>query len=220
MRGGRDMNMDYSEVLMQAISHYMAKVYTCLPAAVVKYDATKKMATVKPLIKMKFNDGEELTMPEIPSVPVMFAGTKKSVIMFELKEKDTGLVLFSTRALELWLKGNGQEASAGSPRKFALSDGIFLPGLFPFSAPGKVGAGKGLEILHSSGGIVFQDDGTLEINGKGKNFVTHAELNTALQQMLLLLNADIVKANGQGGTATGLTTLDISAAKTEKVVTG
>jgi hypothetical protein len=59
----------------------------------------------------------------------------------------------------------------------------------------------------------------IEINGNTKELVTWTELNTALQTMLTLLNADIVKANGAGGTATGNTTLNITSAKTQKLVT-
>lgn len=69
----------------------------------------------------------------------------------------------------------------------------------------------------------------IELNGNTKQFVTWAELNNALQQLWTAIQAHTHPAQVNTGTGTGtaaasvdLSTvmLDISAAKTEKVVTG
>jgi hypothetical protein len=75
-------------------------------------------------------------------------------------------------------------------------------------------------IVAGNAEIFIDSSGNINLNGNSKSFVTYTELNTALQNMLTLLNADIVKANGQGGTATGTTTLDISSAETITILTG
>ena len=69
----------------------------------------------------------------------------------------------------------------------------------------------------------------IELNGNTKQFVTWAELNNALQQLWTAIQAHTHPAQVNTGTGTGTAaasvdlstvTLDISAAKTEKVVTG
>lgn len=69
----------------------------------------------------------------------------------------------------------------------------------------------------------------IELNGNTKQFVTWAELNNALQQLWTAIKAHTHPAQVNTGTGTGTAaasvdlstvTLDISAAKTEKVVTG
>ena len=63
----------------------------------------------------------------------------------------------------------------------------------------------------------------IELNGSSKQFVTWAELNAALSQFTGLLNAHIHTCAAPGSpTSPALTqmTIDISAAKTETVVTG
>lgn len=234
------MNLEMADIFNQAIAHYLSTFYTSLPAEVVNYTASKKMVTIKPLIKVKFQDGEEMSMPEISSVPVLFPGTKETVIQWNLKKGDTGLALFSTRSLELWLKGDGKEVGAGSPRKFSLTDAFFWPGLYTFSNPGKVGTGSGLEIIHNNSKITFKDNGDIDIsganinidgssnvnidganinlNGSTKYFVTYTELDTALQTFVSALNSTFAsKLNGTG--TSGALVLNIAAAKTNTVKT-
>lgn len=54
--------------------------------------------------------------------------------------------------------------------------------------------------------------GNIELNGNADNAVSWTDLNTALQNMLTALNADIVVAGGAGST-----TLDLSVAKVDEV---
>lgn len=66
---------------------------------------------------------------------------------------------------------------------------------------------------------VYRADGTQEINGTGKFFVTHAELDTALQSFVTALNAVFAtKLDGAG--SPGTLVLNITLAKTTTVKTG
>lgn len=213
-----------SDVLNQAISAYMSDVHTSIPARVESYDSSTKKVSVKPLIRKIYKNGEKISLPVIGQVPVLFVGTNNTVFQFELTRGDTGLLIFTERALEYWLSGNGSEKDPGDPRKFSLTDGVFLPGLFTFSNPGKVGSGSGLEILNKQSSLILTDV-DIEINGNTKNFVTHAELNTALQDMVTAINVELEKIKvaiaGVGGSYVPIPiTLDISASKTNKVKTG
>ena len=90
-------------------------------------------------------------------------------------------------------------------------------------------AGNGFFYINNLGAYSIKDgfgntvkttaSNIIELNGNTKELVTWSELNTALQTMLGLLNIDIVKANGIGGTATGTTTLNITPSKTAKLKT-
>ena len=214
--------IELSDSINQSISAYMANVYTCLPAIVQSYDAKTKKVNVKPAIRMKFADDEEVSMPAIDSVPVMFPGTKNTVIQFPLNAGDTGAVFFSTRSLEFWLNGSGKETSSGTPRKFSLSDAIFYPGLFPFKAPGKVGTGQGLELHNKTGFIRINDAGEIELDGVTSHVAKYEEMNIALQAQILQINANLTliatAITNLGGTYVPVPVLqDFSTAMSTKV---
>lgn len=62
-------------------------------------------------------------------------------------------------------------------------------------------------------------DGNILLNGDSKTFVTHSELNTALQTFVTALNTNLAAKLDGGGTA-GVLTIDISSAATTTVKTG
>jgi len=73
-----------------------------------------------------------------------------------------------------------------------------------------------------SGAIIEVDDGAVEVhlNGSTKSLVTHAELNTALQNFLTALKAAVGTGcqSGSGGSIASVT-LDISTSEATKVKT-
>ena len=68
-------------------------------------------------------------------------------------------------------------------------------------------------------GNVKIDGTSIQLNGSSKEFVTHAELDTALQSMVTAINAALATKKDEPGSP-GTVTLDISAAKTTTVKTG
>ena len=67
--------------------------------------------------------------------------------------------------------------------------------------------------------IELKPDGTIELNGSSKKFVTHTELNTALQTFITALNIVIgTKLDGVG--SPGVLSLDITSAATSTLKTG
>jgi len=87
-----------------------------------------------------------------------------------------------------------------------LTDGEVL--IYSTTADGKTVKSK----------IYLDAVGNIELNGNSKNFVTHAELNTALQSFITSLNLHV---HGSAGTppVTPMS-LNISAAKTTTIKTG
>jgi len=66
--------------------------------------------------------------------------------------------------------------------------------------------------------IKLDNAGNIDLNGDSKKFVTHTELNTALQLLITALNANIGTKLDGGGTP-GVLAIDISAAATTTIRT-
>lgn len=86
----------------------------------------------------------------------------------------------------------------------------------------------GLKIEDQFGNTIDMIDGQININGESKSFVTHAELNTALQTFIAALNTHTHGSLGPGTPSAPVPTtqplvpltLDISASQTTTVKTG
>lgn len=108
-------------------------VYTALPGAIESYDAVKGRAKVKPQIQeVQDSTGKYKPLPVVPGVPVIFPGGAAASLTMPLAKGDTGLLIFTKHALEVWLSRGG-DVAPGDPRLFDLTDAVFLPGLRPFS---------------------------------------------------------------------------------------
>lgn len=71
--------------------------------------------------------------------------------------------------------------------------------------------------------IKLQTDGTIEMNGNSKSFVTHAELDTALQSFITALNSHVHTSAPSGSPTTppvAPMSIDISLAETTTIKTG
>jgi len=143
------MRLKMPDVLKIAFQSFMNNVHTCIPGTIESYDPVKKKVSVKPGIKKELDTGS-ISYPVITDVPVMFPCTKDSIITFPLKKGDGCLILFSETCLERYLSAAGEEVEAGDKRKFALSDAICIPGLFPFGSPGSVGDGINLQVKYKN----------------------------------------------------------------------
>jgi len=83
-------------------------------------------------------------------------------------------------------------------------------------------SGSFIQIKESDGKLIVTSSGAMiELNGNTKDFVTHSELNSALQTFLTSLKAAVASGcqSGAGGTIATVT-IDISSAKATKVKTG
>ncbi len=210
------------EILEQAINALTQDSYTAIPGIVQSYAYKTKTATVQPTIKVTYA-GKTTALPKVNNVQVIFPGTKRSVIQYNLKKGDGCLLICSSQALDNWINSEGDLITAGDTRRFSLTDAFCIPGLFPMKAAGKIGTGEGFEIIHETGKIQLTDDGDIYLNGKSKAFVTYDGLNSALQLLITALNSH-THSNGNEGSPTGVPisslSLDISSSKTTTVLTG
>lgn len=231
------------DIVRDAITAWMSSMHTAMPGIIQSYDAAKKTVQILPSVKMAFKDGTIVSMPVITDVPVIFPGTTDMVMQYPLKKGDGALIIVSEACLENWIGLPIEEVEPGDVRRFSLMDAFCIPGLFTPKAPGKVGAGDGLEIIYKDSSIIENDAGDIliaskggvvnllaggntEINGNTKTFVTYAALNTALETFRsgLLTSLTTTPIAGNGATQPSWTAfpaaIDISAAETTTVKTG
>lgn len=119
-------------VIEKIISRKLSEIHTCLPGQIVDYDYKTQKASVQPTIQKQYLDQTTETLPIITNVPVIWPRTKHCSLTFPILKDDYVLLLFTERAMELYLQ-NGGISLPGDSRQFHLTDCVCIPGLYPFS---------------------------------------------------------------------------------------
>lgn len=185
------MNQAYTlaDAVQSAIEQRLSEIHTCLPASVERYDGAKRQADVKPLVKRRFTDGTVLPMPIITNVPVVFLGSSDTVIHFPIKKGDTVLLVFAERSIDGWLSAGG-EVDPQDTRKFALSDAIAIPGLFPFNASNPANSSPDdLVLSHKGQTITVKANGDIEIGINGQTVMTKAYADALVSYFAQIVTA-------------------------------
>lgn len=166
------------DVLEEWFDSMMDQVHTVLPGKILSYDDEKRIAQVKIEVKLPFQTGELLEVPPIDNVPVW--GLVSS--QFSLKYDPTGdgcLILFSSVAIGNYLANTGDSLQEPeSLRKFALTDAIAIPGLFPGAklpdsskTPSIVVENNEIKVNTPDGGSLQLLDGSFSIADSSGNTV-------------------------------------------------
>lgn len=204
------MKEDTVDVFDAWLDSRLRDVHTVLPGIIDKYYGhTERKARVKPQIRLRTVKGDTLEIKAIDGIPVVFPSSGKFSLLYPLNKGDGCLILFSEEGIGSFLKGK-TEVTADSLARFSLTDAICIPGLWSFpSAP------------ESTSTIEIDDNGNILLNGSSKRFVTHAELNTALQDFIIALNLHTHPTAPSGPVSPPSTpmSIDISAAETQTVRT-
>jgi len=145
------MTKDTVQLLDEWFDAKMFNIHTVLPGEIATYDASKRKAEVKPLIKLKMFNDDNLEIKNISNVPVMFQGNSDFSITYPLKKGDGVLLLFSECGLGKFL-ASGNLSDSDSINRFSLTDCIAIPSLWAFA---KVPSKKSY--------IEVKDDGNIEI---------------------------------------------------------
>lgn len=154
------------DALDKFVNSRLASIHTALPAKVLSYDKTKKVCSVKPLLKKELESGVFVEYPVIDNVPVMFQQTTKAIISLPIKVNDTVLLIFSERSIDDW-KTKGGIVEPEDPRKFDISDAIAIPGLFPKSQ-GVAADEDDILIEHTAGNVKIKSSGDVILNAGTK----------------------------------------------------
>lgn len=174
--------------------------------------ADKQTVTVQLVIRRKTGPESSEKYPLLVDVPFFILQGGTAYIDLPIAPGDFCIVLFNDECIDAWWK-SGAITDAPKKRRHSLSDGLALVGINPSSSP-RATDGTAARIIAPDG---------IELNGKTKTFVTHAELNTALQSFISLLNAHVhTSAAPASPTSPPVTpmTLDISSAATTTIKTG
>ncbi len=160
-------------------------------------------------------DGTELSETTTDNVEVLTLCGAGFSIQWDYKAKDKVLLL----GLKDYIQSVEDIEKAEVPQAFMHYNRSTIKALplCVFSDEAKV------KVIIKNGKMTIDTEDKLELNGNTKQFVTWAELNTALQSFVNALNSH-THSNGNEGSPTGAPivplTLDISGSKTESVVTG
>jgi hypothetical protein len=164
-----------SQVIRRALKSYGETVHTAMPAQVVSYSAATKQVNVQPVLDFDLLIGGQLQpqkLPVIYNVPVVFPGSSKFCIQWDLVKGDGVLLIFSEASIDKWKSGSGGETDPGDTRRFALSDAVAIPGLFSFGNPGQVGQTGGMDIVNNAENkaeIFLSDSGEIQLNAGTTN---------------------------------------------------
>jgi len=150
------------DVMNAIFDRRMSEIHTCLPAKVIKYEFETQKATVQPLIKKDYLDGTKESLPIIVNVPVVWPRTAKASFTFPLEEDDYVMLLFSERAMELFLDKGGEQLP-GDRRQFDLIDAIAVPGLFPFNVPSLSTNNDDVLLIYKYSSFRIKKDGKMVI---------------------------------------------------------
>jgi hypothetical protein len=171
-------------------------VYTAMPGRIEKWDWAKGSAHVKPLIhEIQDTSGKYKPLPVIAGVPVMFPSAAAGGLTFPIAVGDTGLLVFTKHALEVWLSRGG-DVAPGDPREFDLSDAVFLPGLRPFTAENPAESAAALTLKNGRAKLKIDGDKIAFGNDVGEVLDLFDQLLTKLSSPTAVL---VSLSNGIGG---------------------
>lgn len=129
-----------AEVIQQAIGFHFSGVFTGTIARVLSYDATKKRASLQPIIQERYRDerGEiQLrSLPVMEDVPVILPGSGGTRIKFPVSVGDTVLVVFLSQSSDQWRVKGGNTVDPGDDRRNTVSDAVCIPNLQSFKNAG------------------------------------------------------------------------------------
>lgn len=175
-------------VLRAALAAARNQIHVSLPGEVTSYNASKRSADVKPLIKRGYEaeDGSRAveSLSVLAGIPVAFPGSGGFDITWPLSAGDTGLIVFSEASIDRWLARGGGEQDPGDDRRHSFSDAIFIPGLRSFGDPGTGADGSNVVIKTAS-----------EIHAGGSQALA---LNSDLQALISVLKTWVVAAHDGG----------------------
>lgn len=161
-----------ADVLARAVENILSSVHTAFPGTIEKYDYTTGKADIAPSVGRKFDDGSEVEMPVIPSVPVVWPRSSLGSISFPLSRGDGVLVVCSERSIDDWLSKGGKVIPSDG-RRFDLCDAVAIPGLFSFNVSTKIVNNEDFQIIFKDNRILIKSNGDIEVGSSSlKKLVT------------------------------------------------
>lgn len=120
---------DLMEDLELWLQNRLEQVNTLIPGKVQSYDATTRMAVVKPSVKFRTMHADVFDIPPIADVPVIWPGCSSFSEEGELQYGDGVLLLFAQQGIGNWQRGT-TDVDVEDQTRFSLQDAVAIPGLW------------------------------------------------------------------------------------------
>lgn len=195
---------ELADLILAGVDRRLGGVHVAMPGRVISYNAAEQSAqiqpTISPLILTEEGD-EPIDLPIIPAAPVLFPRAGGYRMTFPIKPDDTGLLIINSHAIETWIRQNSpRDVEALDPRRFHLSDAVFLPGLSQFAALSP--ADPDDFVIEKVGGVAIHLNDAGEINLGSKTAADALALASKVEAELAAVKAAISGAAvlaGDGG---------------------
>lgn len=155
-----------SQPLLRALDRLSSELRVSLPARVESYDHTTQRASVKPVLRRSYRDGEVDDMPVIPDVPVVFPRSGGASLTMPVQRGDGVLLVFEDRSIDKWL-AEGGDVTPDDPRKHDLSDAVAVPGLYSFADASPAENNEDTLLQYAGSAIRLKGNGDIEIAAGG-----------------------------------------------------
>jgi hypothetical protein len=202
---------DLQDVLNTWFSSFSRDLRTAFPGKVQSYDASKRTADIRPMVKQSLEDedgnfvSEEL--PMLPSVPVLFPRMGAWSMTFPVAAGDWVLVIACESSIG-HVRATGEIAEPGDLRRHHLSHAVALPGFFP-STPAPAAASTTALVIGKDGGVkvALDDDGVVHLasNPAAQFLALSNKVDAALSNIVSAFNSHGHGGNGASPPAVPLT---------------
>ncbi|XAO54243.1 baseplate assembly protein [Yersinia phage vB_YenM_P778] len=164
-----------SNVLARQEDEMKKSLYTTLPAKILAYDASTQTCTAQPL--MQSND---LAMPAINNVPVIFPAGGGAVLSFPVKAGDRCILSFMMYPISDWVRSDGKaNININQSRTHHISECVAHVGLCTMKTNYQPDTTR-VMLRFGKTKLTLDDDGNVEITGKltvseeitGKDFIS------------------------------------------------
>jgi hypothetical protein len=158
---------DLTDVLDAFEEGLLRNIHTCFPAKVESYDASKRTANLKPMVKEALRDEDDnlvsQELPILPNVPVLFPGVGPWRVTFPVSVGDWVLVLIAESSIG-HVRTTGEMAEPGDLRRHSLSHAVAITGFFA-STPAPASSSQNALVIGKDGGvkIALGDDGIVHL---------------------------------------------------------
>lgn len=201
-------DIGWEKLLSAGFWKEMNELYTMMPATVISVvdDFKEQRINVQPSLNKYFSSGESAPRPSIINVPVIMPATSTSAITMPVNEGDTVWLMFSMRAMEIFMESDGKPSTPDNYSKFDQKDAVAIIGLFPrkkaINNPNKrthEHSTKDLVIAHNIGKpseveVRLKPDGSLIINSPASVIVNCQSASITTPQ--LTVDADTTNWTG------------------------
>lgn len=156
----------WDEIIRAGARRVLSGAWWVLPVEVTAFDQDEGSVDLRPVIADVGDSGETVEIPEIKRCGIVWgslSGSGYSAVRL-IEAGETGVALFSSRSMAAWLTRGTPRTPPEGRRQGALTDALYIAGLWPLPSPPAA-----LADIDTAGLKIGRDDGTarLEIRPDG-----------------------------------------------------